>query len=174
MSYWLWHSSHQIFFRLAKEWCLICHCPLFSPTLMKTTATRTDLEKKMFLINPESCFNWTSGKPPHLCLAPILRKAAHPAGRAGSRGSTNSVSVGAWPFCMRQRELNWQPLLFNTHCLCILLKSFLCSPWPQFHCHFCPKCPLYSLPISLQLSLEETLAAGDFPATFTCWGLLLI
>lgn len=82
--------------------------------------------------------------------------------------------MAPWPFSLSHRQLSWQALLFYSHCLCILLKSFLCSPWPPFYCHFCPKCPVYSLSISLQLSLEETLAAGDFPATFTCWGLLLI
>lgn len=85
-----------------------------------------------------------------------------------------SVPMAPWPFSLSQRQLSWQALLFYSHYLCILLKSFLCSPWPPFYCHFCPKCPVYSLSISLQLSLEETLAAGDFPATFTCWGLLLI
>lgn len=82
--------------------------------------------------------------------------------------------MAPWSFSLSQRQLSWQALLFYSHCLCILLKSFLCSHWLPFHCHFCPKCPVYSLSISLQLSLEETLAAGDFPATFTCWGLLLI
>lgn len=146
----------------------------FSPSLspLQRKLLLLELMRKYYFYNYS---NQALESPWIPCL--ILRPAAHPAGRAGSSACSSTTALCPWLrglSVLSQRQLSWQALLFNAHCLCILLKSFLCSPWPPFYCHFCPKCPVYSLSISLQLSLEETLAAGDFPATFTCWGLLLI
>lgn len=115
-------------------------------------------------------------QPPTSVRALILGRAARPGAERDPlpAAAQAPVSVAAWPSCARQRQLSGQALLFSSHRLCIFLKGFLCTPRTPFCCHFCPKCPVYSLSISLQLSLEETLAAGDFPATFTCRGLLLI
>lgn len=143
---------------------------------MKAASVRTDL-KTLFLVVPEGCSDWVRNKqPPTPIPALVLGQAAHPEGRAGSSacGSTSSLCPWLPGLSVQGRQLSGQALLFSSHCLCIFLEGFLCSPWLPFYCHFCPKCPVYSLSISLQLSLEETLAAGDFPATFTCWGLLLI
>lgn len=81
-----------------------------------------------------------------------------------------SVPMALWPFSLRQ--LSWQALLFYSHYLCILLKSFLCSPWPPFYCHFCPKCPVYTYPLAyscpwkrpwqLETSHQLSLAGASF------------
>lgn len=137
---------------------------------MKAAAFRT-VFKKLFLIVPESCSSWT----PFPLSGPSTSSTSCRQSRILCLQQPK-LSVCPWllGLCVWGRDSSADKLLFSPHYLCVLLKSFLCSPWPPFNCRFCPKCPVYSLSISLQLSLEETLAAGDFPATFTCWGLLLI
>jgi len=117
----------------------------------------------------------THGKPPRSCPALILQQAAHPASRAASCSSNSSLCVHGGLAFLCEAETAQLSTSAVQHSLSLHpFKMFSLFTPSQFHCQTCPKCPLYSLSISLQLSLEETLAAGDFPVPFTCWGILLI